>query len=73
MIGISWRREQGPADPLLRKMLAERGLDNAPQWTKKDDVRTVASEYWLSRAKDRDGPVNPENVKSQIPYTSLKK
>ncbi len=21
MIGISWRREQGPADPLLRRML----------------------------------------------------
>ena len=27
MIGNSWRREQGPADPLLRKMLAERGLE----------------------------------------------
>ena len=51
MIGISWRRVQGPADALLRKMLAERGLDNVPQWTKKDDVRTAASEYWLSLAK----------------------
>jgi formate hydrogenlyase subunit 6/NADH:ubiquinone oxidoreductase subunit I len=60
MIGTSWRREQGPADPLLRRMLAERGLENVPQWTKKDDVRTAASEYWLGLAKDRDGPVNPE-------------
>ena len=27
MIGNSWRSEQEPADPLLRKMLAERDLD----------------------------------------------
>ena len=38
MIGISWRREQGLADPLLRKMLADAGLENVPQWTKEDDI-----------------------------------
>ena len=45
MMGISWRREQGPADPLLRKMLADRGLKNVPQWEKPDDVRKAANEY----------------------------
>jgi epoxyqueuosine reductase len=59
MIGISWKREQGPADPLLRKMLAERGLDKVPQWEKEDDVRMAASKYWTGLVKDRDGPVNP--------------
>ncbi len=39
MLGISWRRQQGLADPLLKRMLAERGLDNVPQWTKEGDVR----------------------------------
>ena len=60
MIGISWRREQGLADPLLRRMVKEAGLENVPQWTKKDDVRTAANNYWMGLAKDRDGPVNPE-------------
>jgi hypothetical protein len=31
MIGSSWRREQGLADLLLRKMLADRGLESVPQ------------------------------------------
>lgn len=60
MIGISWRREQGLADPLLRRMLAERGLDDVPQWTKKNDVRMQAHRRWMVLAGDRDGPVNPE-------------
>ena len=60
MLGNSWRREQGPADPLLCKMLAERGLENVPQWEKEDDVRMAASRYWTGLVKDRDGPVNTE-------------
>lgn len=57
MIGISWRREQGVADPLLRRMLDERGMDDVPQWTKKDDVRSSAHNRWMALAADRDGPV----------------
>ena len=60
MIGSSWRREQGLADPLLRRMLADRGLESVPQWTKKDDVRSAANERWMALADDRDGPVNAE-------------
>lgn len=57
MIGISWRREQGVADPLLRSMLDERGMDDVPQWTKADDVRSSAHNRWMALAADRDGPV----------------
>jgi ferredoxin len=60
MIGISWRRQQGLADPLLRRMLAERGLENVPQWTKEDDVRMRAHDRWMALAPDRDGPVNDQ-------------
>ncbi len=60
MIGISWQREQGLADPLLRRMLTERGLDNVPQWTKENDVRMRAHARWMALAEDRDGPVNPD-------------
>ncbi len=59
MLGISWRREQGLADALLRRMLAERGLDNVPQWTKEGDVRMRANRRWTVLAEDRDGPVAP--------------
>lgn len=58
MKGISWRRMQGLTDSLLIKMLDDHGLDNVPQWTKKDDVRLQASARWMALGKDRDGPVN---------------
>lgn len=57
MLGTSWRRNQGLADPLLKRMLAERGLDNVPQWTKEGDVRMRANRRWTELADDRDGPV----------------
>ena len=57
MLGISWRRQQGLADPLLKRMLAERGLDNVPQWTKEGDVRMRANRRWTALAVDRDGTV----------------
>ena len=60
MIGISWRRQQGLADPFLRKMLADQGLDNVPQWTREDAVRMAAHDRWMALADDRDGPVNPD-------------
>jgi hypothetical protein len=60
MIGSSWRREQGLTPPLLRKMLADRGLESVPQWTKKDDVRSAANERWMALADYRDGTVNLE-------------
>ena len=60
MIGISWKREQGPADPLLRRMLDEAGMDNVPQWNRGDDVRNAAHRRWMKLAEDRDGPVNPD-------------
>jgi epoxyqueuosine reductase QueG len=41
-------------------MLAERGLDNPPQWTKEGDVRMRANRRWTALADDRDGPVAGE-------------
>jgi epoxyqueuosine reductase QueG len=59
MIGISWRREQGLADPLLKRMVEEAGLDNVPQWNKADDVRGRAHANWMAMVPDRDGAVTP--------------
>ncbi len=69
MIGISWRREQGLADPLLKRLVEEAGLENVPQWNKKDDVRTAAHDEWMALAEDRDGPVNPTETKVNDPAT----
>ena len=59
MLGISWRRQQGLADPLLKRMLTERGLDNVPQWTKEGDVRMRANRRWTALAVDRSAAVDP--------------
>lgn len=60
MIGISWRREQGLADPLLRRLVEEAGLEDVPQWTRGDDVRARAHAKWMGMAVDRDGAVAAE-------------
>ena len=72
MIGISWRREQGLADPLLKRMVKERGLDDIPQWTKKANFRLEAHNQWMELAKIRDGLVNDEkrNIKDIAALTS---
>ncbi|NQU70982.1 MAG: 4Fe-4S dicluster domain-containing protein [Rhodospirillales bacterium] len=57
MIGISWRREQGLADPLLKRLVEEAGLDDVPQWTRGDNVRARAHAKWMGMAVDRDGAV----------------
>lgn len=67
MIGISWRRPQGPADPLLRRMLEEAGMTDVPQWTRGDDVRNAAHRRWVKLAEDRDGPVNPDRCEITDP------
>jgi epoxyqueuosine reductase len=73
MIGISWRRDQGLADPLLKQILEEAGLDNVPQWNKEDDVRTAAHDRWVELAKDRDGPINPDQQTIDDPTTTTQK
>ena len=60
MIGISWRREQGPKDALLRHMQDELGMEDIPQWNKGNDVRMQANREWSALVPDRDGPVAPE-------------
>ena len=72
MLGISWRREQGLADPLLKRMIKERGLDDIPQWTKKANFRLEAHNQWMELAKIRDGLVSDEkrNVKDIAALTS---
>jgi epoxyqueuosine reductase len=67
MIGISWRRPQGPADPLLRRMLEDAGMTDVPQWTRGDDVRNAAHRRWVKLAEDRDGPVNPDRCEITDP------
>jgi ferredoxin len=57
-------RHPGAGDPVLRRMLDERGLDEAPVFVR--TPRKVAGADWPSAmtrwtalAKERDGPVNP--------------
>lgn len=59
MKGISWRRTQGLTDPLLIDMLDDRGLEDVPQFTRKDGVRMQANARWTALGADRDGPVSP--------------
>lgn len=72
MIGISWRREQGLADPLLKRLVEEAGLDNVPQWSKADDVRSRAHEKWMAMVADRDGALasDPRDVSDTAAITA---
>ena len=69
MRGVSWRRTQGLTDPLLISILDAHGLDNVPQWTKKDDVRSQANARWTALGAERDGPVAPERRTIDDPAT----
>jgi ferredoxin len=72
MIGISWRREQGLADPLLKRLVEEAGLENVPQWTKVDDVRMRAHAKWMAMVDDRDGATSsdPRDVSDSAAITA---
>ena len=60
MMGANWKRVQGPNDTLLSRVVAEKGLDAVPQWSKPNNVRMYANRHWMAMAPDRDGSAAEE-------------
>ena len=59
MKGIAKVRKQGAAEPILRRMLEERGLKEPPLWKSRPPETMARRKVWLELGKYRDGPVNP--------------
>lgn len=57
-------RVQGPAEPILGKLLAEHGLDEPPLWKSRPPETKARMARWNELGKVRDGEVNP--VKTEI-------
>jgi len=64
MIGIAKVRVQGPDEPILGRMLRERGLDEPPLWKHRPPETRARMERWKALGKVRDGAVNP--VRTEI-------
>jgi len=64
MQGTSTIRHWGSEDPVLKRMLAERGLHEIPLF-RQDSPKTRAADWsesirmWVELAAERDGPINP--------------
>src|SRR5215472_1763496 len=59
MKGTAAVRRQGAADPLLKRMLDERGLSEPPLWLHRPPETRARMARWRELGKERDGPVNP--------------
>ena len=59
MIGITKRRESGLADPLLRKVMAEMGLEKVPLYEHQSEARIRFRREIDAMAAHREGPVGP--------------
>lgn len=59
MIGTTKRREQGLADPLLRKVMDEMGLEQVPLYEHQSEARKTYREKIREMAVRRTGPVGP--------------
>ena len=60
MRGITPRREQGMADPVLASMVHALGLENARHYTAATPEVQAYRNRWVELAPLRDGPVNPQ-------------
>jgi epoxyqueuosine reductase len=56
--GIAKVRKQGAADPILARLLKERGLDEPPLWKSRPPETRARMKRWKELGKYRDGPVN---------------
>ena len=62
MRGITPRREQGMADPVLTEMVHGMGLDEAPHYAAVKPKIQAYRRRWGDLAPYRDGPVNVTRV-----------
>jgi ferredoxin len=60
MRGTSWIRQQDDRDPLLARLLDERGLDEVPLYARALPDRARYMRRWAELAPLRDGPTGPE-------------
>jgi len=59
MIGITWRREQGLKDALLREVLKENGYETVPLYGNETLEIAETKRQTYAFGDSRDGPVNP--------------
>jgi ferredoxin len=62
MRGESWIRRQDLQDPLLNRMLLDRGLDDVPFFARRLKAREEHMQRWRDLAPLRDGPVADRQV-----------
>src|ERR671924_630385 len=67
MRGITPRREQGMADPVLAQMVHEMGLQEAPHYAAVKPTIQAYRRRWVELAPYRDGTVNPERTPVSVP------
>src|SRR5918999_537434 len=72
MRGITPRREQGMADPVLAEMVHELGLKEAPHYAAVKPTIQAYRRRWVELAPYRDGPVNPERTPVSDPVAMTK-
>jgi epoxyqueuosine reductase len=62
MKGVAAVRRQGTGDPLLKRMLDERGLSEPPLWKHRPPETRARMARWKQLGEVRNGPVNPQRV-----------
>ena len=67
MKGTSWIRRQDMEDPLLNRLLQERGLDDVPFFARRLPAREAHMRRWAELAPARDGEVTAKPGKSESP------
>src|SRR6266702_3900290 len=60
MRGITPRREQGMADPVLASMVHALGMETARHYTAATPKIQAYRDSWVKLAPFRDGPINPK-------------
>jgi formate hydrogenlyase subunit 6/NADH:ubiquinone oxidoreductase subunit I len=62
MKGTAAVRRQGTGDPILKRMLEERGLTEPPLWQHRPPETRARMARWKELGRYRDGPVNPRRT-----------
>lgn len=67
MIGTTWKRHHGLADPLLVKVMKRMGFDEPPLYEHNSPERRHYREQIRELTPYRDGPVNPDRTPADDP------
>jgi hypothetical protein len=73
MRGMTPRREQGMADPVLASMVHAMGLETAPHYAAATPKIQAYRDSWVILAPLRDGPVNPRRVEVEDSAATAKR